>query len=205
MPATALCGVRLRQLATDNTLFYFMIALVQVVWLFIYWIGIVAFTRPETCDPGTQSGGQQWGAVFACLALFIAQAAITVAAVLLTMRGGCWRVCAQRVPRAAPALVQHITAWPGWPCQCRPASALGITPACRPPLPPGTPLEPASKRRWVGHLSLAYLASLPANIGLVAWADWVVRAGDGSCWSSGNRSMPSSVFFGAWGVLLGQM
>ncbi|KAL4440381.1 hypothetical protein ABPG75_003382 [Micractinium tetrahymenae] len=155
MPATSLFGRRLRQLAADNTLFYFMIALVQLVWLFIYWIGIVAFDRPETCDPGIKSSGQQWGAVFACLALFIAQAGITVAAVLLTMRG--------------------------------------------------TPLEPESKHRWVRRLSYAYLASIPVNIGLVAWADWVVRAGDGSCWSSDNRSMPSSVFFGAWGVLLGQI
>lgn len=90
MPATSLCGVQLRQLATDNTLFYFMVAVVQVVWLFIYWIGIVAFTRPETCAPGIESSGQQWGAVFACLALFISQAAITMVAALLTMRGGCW-------------------------------------------------------------------------------------------------------------------
>lgn len=74
----------------------------------------------------------------------------------------------------------------------------------RPCPPPGTPLEPASKRRWVGRLSHAFLASIPVNIGLVAWADWVVRAGDGTCWSSDNRSMPSSVFFGAWGALLGQ-
>lgn len=68
----------------------------------------------------------------------------------------------------------------------------------------GTPLEP-SKRRWVSRLSYAYLASLPLNCGLLAWAAWVVEAGDGSCWSSGNKSMPATIVFGAIGVLVGQL
>ena len=55
----------------------------------------------------------------------------------------------------------------------------------------GTPLEP-SKRRWVTWLSYAYLASLPINAGVLAWAGWVVEAGDGSCWSSGDKQMPAS-------------
>lgn len=154
MPSTSLFSCRLRQLATDNTFFYFMVAIVQVVWWFIYWIGIAAFSRPESCSPGTKSGAQHWYTTFICLAFFFAQAAITVAATVLTLKG--------------------------------------------------TPLEPASKRRWVDVLSYAYLASLPLNVGLLAWACWVVRVSDGSCWSSGDRAMPTSIFFGGIGVLFGQ-
>ena len=87
MPAVSLFGRRVRNLASDNTAFYLPPAIVHVVWLFIYWIGIVAFSRPEACDPGTASGGQQWVAVFTLLALFIAQAALCCAAVLLSLRG----------------------------------------------------------------------------------------------------------------------
>lgn len=35
MPSTSLFSFRLRQLATDFTPFYFLAAVVQVVWLFI--------------------------------------------------------------------------------------------------------------------------------------------------------------------------
>lgn len=35
MPSTQLFGCRLRQLATDFAPFYFLTAVVQVVWLFI--------------------------------------------------------------------------------------------------------------------------------------------------------------------------
>lgn len=67
----------------------------------------------------------------------------------------------------------------------------------------GTPLEP-SKRRWVSVLSHAYLLSLPLNAGLLAWGGWVVEAGDGTCWSSGNKKMMATIVFGGIGVLLGQ-
>lgn len=87
MPATTLFGCRLRQLSTDNTFFYFSIALVQVIFLFIYWIGIAAFARPQTCKPGTQSAPQQWAVTFVLLALFLAQAGATCAAMLFTLRG----------------------------------------------------------------------------------------------------------------------
>lgn len=72
-----------------------------------------------------------------------------------------------------------------------------------PPHRPGTPLEP-SKRRWVDRLLCAFALSLPINAGLLAWGGWVVLAGDGSCWSSGDKSMPNSIFFGGFGTLLVQ-
>lgn len=64
----------------------------QIIFLFIYWIGIVAFARPQTCAPGTQSAPQQWVVTFVLLALFLVQATITVAATLCTFKGkGCCR------------------------------------------------------------------------------------------------------------------
>lgn len=57
-----------------------------------------------------------------------------------------------------------------------------------PPRPAGTPLEP-SRRRWVGRLLDAFVASLVLMTGCLAWGGWVVLAGDGSCWSSGSKSM----------------
>lgn len=94
MPHTSLFGRQLRQLSTDCTLFYFCTAVVQVIFLFIYWIGVVAFARPQDCGPGVQSAPQQWAATFVLLALFISQATITVAAALFTLRGE--RVSCQR-------------------------------------------------------------------------------------------------------------
>jgi hypothetical protein len=76
--------------------------------------------------------------------------------------------------------------------------------ATDPAAPAGTPLEP-SKRPWVTRLSWAYLSTLPINAGLLAYSAWVVLAGDGSCWSSGNTSMPATIVFGAIGVLVGQL
>eukprot|EP00887_Chlorella_sp_A99_P004647 scaffold4.g4647.t1 len=153
MPATALFGMRLRQLAADNAAFYLLATIVQIVWLFIYWIGIAAFSRPQPCDAGTASAGQNYALVFTLLALFIAQAAACAGAFFASLQG--------------------------------------------------TPLEP-SKRAWVSRLSTAYLLSLPVNAGLLAWGGWVVEAGDGSCWSSGDKAMPATIVFGAIGVMVGQ-
>jgi hypothetical protein len=97
MPSSSLFGRQLRQLSTDCTLFYFMTAVVQVIFLFIYWIGIVAFARPQDCGPGVQSAPQQWAVTFVLLALFISQATVTVAAALCTLKGeqspGSWVCC----------------------------------------------------------------------------------------------------------------
>ena len=76
------------------------------------------------------------------------------------------------------------------PVQHAPSALCCLPPPSFPP--PGTPLEPAAKRRLVGPLSSAYLLSLPLNAGLLAWGGWVVLAGDGACWSAGQKSMPNS-------------
>jgi len=59
----------------------------QVVWVFIYSIGIAAFARPQTCPPGTRSAPQQWAVTFVELFFAWFQGAVTVAAALLTMKG----------------------------------------------------------------------------------------------------------------------
>ena len=56
----------------------------------------------------------------------------------------------------------------------------------------------------MGRLLDAFLLSLLVAAGTLAWGGWVVLAGDGACWSGGAKSMPNSIFFGGYGVLLGQ-
>lgn len=229
MPATSLCGVRLRQLATDNTLFYFMCAVVQVVWLFIYWIGIVAFTRPQTCEPGIKSSGQQWGAVFACLALFIAQAVITVAATLLTMRGGCWvRLCVEGVEASPCAQKWALTAAMPSPARFPP---LCSAPPGRPPSPTSEPHpRPPQARRLSqvprgGGWSASPTSFWPPSRSMLAWwpgpTGWCGRATapaghpttapcqllsslepGARCWAKCERCIRGRVWGGGWAACL---
>ena len=136
----------------------------------------MAFSQPEQCEPGTESGGQQWWITFILLALFIAQAAVTCAAALVSLRGE---------PALARSAHIELRLQRSGHAACRQTAPRIPLPAVR---AAGTPLEP-SKRRWVTWLSYAFLASLPVNAGLLAWAGWVVEAGDGTCWSSGNKKM----------------
>ena len=54
-------------------------------------------------------------------------------------------------------------------------------------------------------ITYAYLASLPIAFGVLAYAAWVVEAGDGSCWSSGSKKMAATIVFGGVGTLAGQL
>ncbi|GAB4823481.1 hypothetical protein N2152v2_010527 [Parachlorella kessleri] len=128
MPALHLFGTRWNVASDYFSIYALLLLIYHVIWLFMYWIGLVAFTLPEDC-PGEGKNVQQYVFVYLQLLVYVLWVVMAATMLLISLRGAPLETSKRRWLK--PLIYTYVLSWlPGWGVLAYSVSVLYSTDTC---------------------------------------------------------------------------